>query len=171
MTFLSSHSAKSWFFTIYMGKPVGSRFGQMVRTIQDRQISSWNRVYHFYNYKSVPIIEKRPRKPETGIKDGFEEMEHEFSSVWSIPTANLPDETTQKIVFHLQFPTEFTEHFFVNFEQPTSLTVAVETAWRGEKWAHGALTVETFSVVRYSTVSLIVYRPSCQMQSNRFSAE
>ena len=127
MTFLSSHSAKSWFFTIYMGKPVGSRFGQIVRTIQDRQITSWNRVYHFYNYKSVPIIEKRPRKPETGIKDGFEEMEHEFSSVWSIPTANLPDETTQKIVFHLQFPTEFTEHFFVNFEQPTSLTVAVET--------------------------------------------
>ena len=24
------------------------------------------------------IYRKRPRKPETGIKDGFEEMEHEF---------------------------------------------------------------------------------------------
>ena len=62
MAFFSSHRAKTWFFTIYMGKPVGSRFGQIVRTIQDRQISSWNRVYHFYNYKSIPIIEKRPRK-------------------------------------------------------------------------------------------------------------
>ena len=80
MAFLSSHSVKSWCFTIYMGKPVGSHFGQMVRTIQDRQISSWNRVYHFYNYKSVLIIEKRPRKPETGTNDSFEEMEHEFSS-------------------------------------------------------------------------------------------
>ena len=113
MAFLSSHSAKSWLFTIYMGKPVGSRFGQMVRTIQDRQISFPNRFYHFCNYKSVPIIEKRLRKPETGMKDGFEEMEHEFSSVWSIPMANLADERTQKkeIVFHLQFPTGFSEHF------------------------------------------------------------
>ena len=30
------------------------------------------RVYHLY--KSVT----RPRKPATGIKDGFEQMEHEF---------------------------------------------------------------------------------------------
>ena len=35
-----------------------------------------NRVYRLY--KSVPFTEKRRRKPETGIKDGFEEMEHEF---------------------------------------------------------------------------------------------
>ena len=28
--------------------------------------------------KSVPFTEKLPRKPETGIKVGFEEMEHEF---------------------------------------------------------------------------------------------
>ena len=27
---------------------------------------------------SVPFTGKRPRRPETGIKDGFEEMEHEF---------------------------------------------------------------------------------------------
>ena len=39
-------------------------------------MSSWNRVYHLY--KTVPFTEKRLRKPETGIKDGFEEMEHEF---------------------------------------------------------------------------------------------
>ena len=32
-------------------------------------------------YKSVPVTEKRPRRSETGIKDGFEEMEHEFPFV------------------------------------------------------------------------------------------
>ena len=31
-----------------------------------------------YLHKSFPFPEKRPRWPETGIKDGFEEMEHEF---------------------------------------------------------------------------------------------
>ena len=36
-------------------------------------------VYHLP--KSVPFAEKRPRKPETGVTEGFEEMEHrEFSS-------------------------------------------------------------------------------------------
>ena len=59
-----------------MGKPVGPRFGQMVRKIQDWLISSRNRVYYFY--KSVSFSEKRSRRPKTGIKFGFEEMEHEF---------------------------------------------------------------------------------------------
>jgi len=31
-----------------------------------------------YLHKSFPFTEKRPRWPETGIKGGFEEMEHEF---------------------------------------------------------------------------------------------
>ena len=31
-----------------------------------------------YLHKSFPFTEKRLRRPETGIKDGFEEMEHEF---------------------------------------------------------------------------------------------
>ena len=35
------------------GKPVGSRFGQMVRKIQDRYISCRNRFYHMY--RSVPL--------------------------------------------------------------------------------------------------------------------
>ena len=35
-----------------------------------------NRVYHLY--ESVPFTGKRPKRPETGIKHGFEEMEHEF---------------------------------------------------------------------------------------------
>ena len=39
-------------------------------------------VYHLP--KSVPFAEKRPRKPETGVTEGFEEMEHrEFSSATS----------------------------------------------------------------------------------------
>ena len=29
-------------------------------------------------YKSVPFTEKRPQIPQTGMKDGFEEIEHEF---------------------------------------------------------------------------------------------
>ena len=61
---------------IYLGKPVRPRFGQMVRKIHDWQILPWNCVYHLY--KSVPFNEKRPRRPETGIKDGLEDMEHEF---------------------------------------------------------------------------------------------
>ena len=33
---------------------------------------------------SFRITGKRPRSPETGIKDGFEEMEHEFPFECSI---------------------------------------------------------------------------------------
>ena len=29
-------------------------------------------------HKSVPFTEKGPRNPKTGVKDRFEEMEHEF---------------------------------------------------------------------------------------------
>ena len=57
-------------------KPVGPRFGQMVRKIQDWLISSRNRVY--YLYKSVSFSEKRPRRREDDVKDDFEKMEHEF---------------------------------------------------------------------------------------------
>ena len=46
----------------------------MVSKIQDWYISSLKRVY--FLYKSVPCTEKRLQRPETGIKDGFEEMEH-----------------------------------------------------------------------------------------------
>ena len=31
-----------------------------------------------HSFKSVPFPEKRQRRPESGIKDGFDEMEHEF---------------------------------------------------------------------------------------------
>ena len=48
-----------------------------VGKIQDWLISSRNRVYHLY--KSVQFTKKRLQRPEPGIKNGFEEMEHEFS--------------------------------------------------------------------------------------------
>ena len=60
-----------------MGKPVGSRFGQISDKQNSRQVNfvpDSRLPFH----KSAPSTEKRPRKPETGIKDGFEEMEHEF---------------------------------------------------------------------------------------------
>ena len=54
--------------------------------------SSQNRVYHLY--KSNPVVKKRPRKPETSIKDAFKEMELEAvsNSVVTIPSgeAGLP---------------------------------------------------------------------------------
>ena len=40
-----------------------------------------DRVYMTIVYKSLPFTEKRPRTPETGIRDGFEAKDHEFSSV------------------------------------------------------------------------------------------
>ena len=49
----------------------------MVSKIQDWLYSFQNRVHHLY--KSVQFAEKRPRKPDTGIRDCFEEMEQEFS--------------------------------------------------------------------------------------------
>ena len=63
-------------FTVQREKPVGSRFQSMVNKIQDYFISSRNPAYHFY--KSVLFTAKRPRKPQTCIKDGFGEMEHEY---------------------------------------------------------------------------------------------
>ena len=56
-----------------MGIPVGSQFRQIVGKIHDWKISFRNRVYH--SCKSVPFTEK---KPEVGIKEGFQEMEHEY---------------------------------------------------------------------------------------------
>ena len=58
-----------------IGKPVGSRFGQIANKIQDWQILSRILVYHLH--KSAPSTQKRPQKPETGIKDGVE-MKHKF---------------------------------------------------------------------------------------------
>ena len=103
-------------FTIYLGKPVGPRFWQMISKIQDWGILSLNRVYHLY--KSVPSTKKRPQRRETGIKDGWEEMEYEFLFGrfypekqdylfrCSVASANFPLERPKKSCY-LYFPTRF----------------------------------------------------------------
>ena len=53
-------------------------------------------------HKLCPFTEKWPRRPETGIRDGFEELEHEFPTYSDVPfLAKFSNETTQKVVFHL----------------------------------------------------------------------
>ena len=66
------------FSTIYMGKPVAPRFGQMVRRIQDLLIliPFGNHVYRLP--KSVSFNEKQPRKPETDVQKRFEDMKSEL---------------------------------------------------------------------------------------------
>ena len=103
-------------FTIYLGKPVGPRFWQMISKIQDWGILSLNRVYHLY--KSVPFTKKRPQRRETGIKDGWEEMEYEFLFGrfypekedylfrCSVASGNFPLERPKKSCY-LYFPTRF----------------------------------------------------------------
>ena len=50
----------------------------------------------YYLHKSNPVAKKRPRKPETSIKDAFKEKEHEAvsNSVVTIPSgeAGLPSQ-------------------------------------------------------------------------------
>ena len=120
-----------WLSYIYMVKPVGPRFGQMARKNLDWRILPRNRVYHLY--KSVPFTEKRPRRPKTGLKDGFEEMEHEFpfgifrpekhdegGRVFrcSVTPGNLPMERP-KCHVPFSFQTDFPETFCkINSKQP-----------------------------------------------------
>ena len=107
-----------------MGKPVAPRFWQTVRKIQDWYISPRNRVYHLY--ESVPFIRKQRRRPETGIKDGFEAMEHEFAFEifrpekqdylfrCSLTPGNFPLERGPKKSSSIYFSTEFSGIFFLN---------------------------------------------------------
>ena len=57
---------------IYMGKVVGSRFG--FRTV----LSFVPESGVCRSYKSVPFPERLPQISGNGMKDGFEEIEHEF---------------------------------------------------------------------------------------------
>ena len=84
-------------------------------------VSSRNRVYHLC--KSVPFTGKRPRRPETGIKDGLEEMEREFRRGIFRPTKKritfsdvplLPDIfrwKDPKKACSIYLPTGFSENF------------------------------------------------------------
>ena len=103
-------------FTIYLGKPVGPCFWQMISKIQDWGILSLNRVYHLY--KSVPFTKKRPQRRETGIKDGWEEMEYgflfgrfypekqDYLFRCSVASGNFPLKRPKKSCY-LYFPTRF----------------------------------------------------------------
>ena len=86
--------------------------------------------------KSVPFTEKLPRKPETGIKVGFEEMEHEFAFGTSRPKKNrlhfeifrcsrkFSTEMTQKVIFHLLSNRILQKRLF-DGKQPTPLHVRI----------------------------------------------
>ena len=75
------------------------------------------------------IFQKRPRRPEPGFKDGFEDMEHEFQFGIFRPEKTGPpfqmfccsrkfsDRTTQKVVFHLLSNRIFRK-ILVNGKQP-----------------------------------------------------
>ena len=79
------------------------------------------------------ITEKRPRTPETGIKDGFGEMNHEFPFGTfrpekqdylfrcSVVPGNFPLERLKKPCFIYFFPAEFCGKRFVNGKQPVIL--------------------------------------------------
>ena len=69
-------------------------------------------------HKSVPLAEKRPQKPDTGIKGGFQEMEHNFRLEYPSGETGLPFpmflcsrkfslETTQEKLCSIYFPTDF----------------------------------------------------------------
>ena len=59
-----------------MGEPVGLHFGQIVRKFRT--------VLNLVPESRLPFAQigsftgKRPKRPEAGVTDGFEEMEHEF---------------------------------------------------------------------------------------------
>ena len=75
------------------------------------------------------ITEKGPRKPETGIKDGFGEMDHEFQFEifrpekqdylfrCSVSPGNFPSERLEKPC-SIYFPAGFSGKRFVNGKQP-----------------------------------------------------
>ena len=76
---------------------------------------------------TVPFTEKRLQRAESGIKDGFEEMEHEFNPEKQVKQDYLFQMfrysgkffagATQEVVFHL-LPNRIIRKMFVNGEQP-----------------------------------------------------
>ena len=55
-------------------------------------------------YKSLPFTEKRPRKPETGIKGGFSVRKTKRTILMVLCARKFSDETTEKVVFQSDFP-------------------------------------------------------------------
>ena len=88
-----------------------------------------NRVYHLH--ESVSFTRKRPRRPETGIKHGFKEMEHEVLLGYSIRKirtifSDVPllleifrwNDEKLKVMFRLLSNRIF-RNLFVNGKQPS----------------------------------------------------
>ena len=93
-------------------------------------------------HKSVPLAEKRPQKPDTGIKGGFQEMDHKFPfgifrpekqdylSGCSFAPGNFPLKRHKKSCVPFTFQPMFSETFC---KQPL-------------------LVLEKFSIFNYSTL-------------------
>lgn len=58
-----------WLITIYLGKPIGSRF--WAEDKKNAGLANFITECVYHSDKSVPFTEKRPQMPETSIKDGF----------------------------------------------------------------------------------------------------
>ena len=77
--------------------------------------------------RSVPFTVKRPRKPETDIKDSFEEMEQ--ITAWNIPsrktglhfTFRCSRKFSTAIRVQFTFKPNFPQTFFFNEKQPLTL--------------------------------------------------
>ena len=103
--FLNSFTRIQGLFSIYMGKPVailyltvwanGKKDSEVVNSFR-------NCVYHLH--KPVPFLKKCPRKPKTGIKDGFFRC--------SVSPGNFPLERHEKH-YQFTFQPEFPETFCV----------------------------------------------------------
>ena len=100
----------------------------MVRWVKGTQSSGLvNLAPNRHLYKSVLFTEKRPRRPETGIKDGFEGMEHEFpfgifhpekqDYLFRCSVAEIFFGKTQKVASHL-LSNRISRKMFVNGKQP-----------------------------------------------------
>ena len=127
------------FSTSYMGKPVASRFGQMVNRIQDWWIliPFGNRVYHLP--KPVSFKEKRLRKPETNIQKRFEDMKSEFSPGFS-------NKENSRMPFQ-------TFGLFQEFSTETSKTT--------RDWVNASLP-------KHQSVLLVCFNGSCHAVASRF---
>ena len=115
-------------FTIYIDK---QRYNE-----QSSDFKSLSRLVNFVPESSFPFAlissiypEKRPRKAETGIKDGLEEIEHIFPfgkfrlgkqaylSRRTVASWNFPPKRPEKVVFHL-LSNWISQKLFVNGKQP-----------------------------------------------------
>ena len=108
--------------------PAPARFSHFFYTfwlssLNDFSPLSWEPGTGYHLYKSVPFTEKRPRRPETVIKDGFAEMEHEFLFVifhpkkqdhlfrCSVAPGNFPLGSGPKKSCSIYFPSGFPGKF------------------------------------------------------------